>query len=105
MSTKLRNVWAGSKAVLTRLGLPLALALTLAACSGGGENSLGRSASVASVEIVQTGLLFTETGQAAQLNAKALDAAGNEVASTVTWDFSKPGVIAVDAATQPVRKK
>ena len=98
MSTKLRNVWAGSKAVLTRLGLPLALALTLAACSGGGGNSIGPSASVASVEIVQTGVLFTGAGQVSQLNAKALDAAGNEIASTVTWDFSKPGVIAVDAA-------
>lgn len=54
-------------------------------------------ATAARVEIVQTGLLFTATGQTRALSARVLAADGSVLALPVTWSSSDAADIAVNA--------
>lgn len=68
----------------------LAMLFVLAACSNNNtENSAAR------VEIVQTGLLFTERGQTRQLSARVFDAAGVQIDAAVRWSSSDAANISV----------
>ncbi|PTU31266.1 Ig-like domain-containing protein [Stenotrophobium rhamnosiphilum] len=67
----------------------LALLLVLAACT----NNTGKSA--ARVEIVQTGLLFTERGQTRQLSARVFDEAGVPIDTPVRWSSSDAANISI----------
>ena len=70
----------------------------LTACGGGGGGGPGTPTpppttspppppppTVGKVEIEQTGLLFTSTGQTRQLQARVLDTNGNPMTATITW--------------------
>jgi len=48
---------------------------------------------VGSVEIEQTGLLLTETGQKRQLRARVIDTNGNPMTKTVTWTTTTGGSV------------
>ncbi|MES2683284.1 MAG: Ig-like domain-containing protein [Pseudomonadota bacterium] len=54
-------------------------------------------AKAASIEIVQTGLLFTERGQTRQLAARVFDAAGAPTTATVRWLSSDASNISVSS--------
>jgi Dockerin type I domain len=59
---------------------------------GAGDNG----GEVARLEIQQTGLLLTQTGDTKQLSAVAFDAKGNVIEATITWTSTKPDAISVD---------
>ncbi|MDM4771570.1 Ig-like domain-containing protein [Solimonas sp. SE-A11] len=74
----------------------LAAAVLLGACgSGGGGTAAPAAATPARVEIVQTGLLFSERGQTRQLEARVFDADGTRLDTPVTWSSSDPSDISV----------
>lgn len=73
-----------------------ATTLLLGACgSGGGGSDEAASAAPARVEIVQTGLLFTEPNQTRQLEARVFDADGARLDTPVSWSSSDPADISV----------
>ncbi|PTU27698.1 Ig-like domain-containing protein, partial [Stenotrophobium rhamnosiphilum] len=76
-------------AAMLRSAALLAMLLVLAACT----NNTGKSA--ARVEIVQTGMLFTERGQTRQLSARVFDAAGAPIDAAVRWSSSDEANISV----------
>lgn len=74
----------------------LAAAMLLGACgSGGGDYAAPAAATPARVEIVQTGLLFSERGQTRQLEARVFDADGARLDTPVTWISSDPSDISI----------
>ncbi|MES2606455.1 MAG: hypothetical protein V4603_16090, partial [Pseudomonadota bacterium] len=77
-------------AAMLRPAVLLVMLLVLAACS---NNNAATSA--ARVEIVQTGLLFTERGQTRQLSARVFDAAGVPIDTPVRWSSSDASNISV----------
>lgn len=82
-----------SPRLLRRAAGAAVLALALAACGGGGDaTGLPRPSTVEVFAPAQQ--LFV--GQSVQLSARALDAAGGELASgEVTWASSNPAIVSV----------
>lgn len=75
----------------------LALALSVAACGGGGDAST--PATVASrVEAGPAAVLLTSVGASRALSARLLDAAGAPVPGAISWSSSDPAAVAVDAS-------
>lgn len=82
----------------------------LIACDGGGEDGGGGGggssvATVATVEIQQTGLVLTESGATRQLSAVAYDAQGNPLDASFSWSSTTPADIDVDSSGKVTAKK
>lgn len=76
--------------------LAISLIPLIASCGGGGSPAEPR---VMRVEIEQTGLLMTASGQSRALTARAFDEQGQEMAVPITWTSSTPDQVFVDTTS------
>lgn len=77
--------------------LAIGLIPMLASCGGGGGSSA--EPRVMRVEIEQTGLLMTASGQSRTLTARAFDEQGQEMAVPITWSSTAPDAVFVGQDT------
>jgi len=77
------------------LSMVVLFSLLLTACGGGGSGGGGGSsagATVAKVEIQQTGLLLTDMGATRQLSAVAYDAQGGALSVPIQWSSTQTAI-------------
>lgn len=80
--------------------LPICLIPMLASCGGGGgASSSAAEPRVMRVEIEQTGLLMTASGESRTLKARAFDEQGRELAVPITWSSTAPDDVFVGPDT------